>query len=497
MAFLWSLSALTVALLPGSGLVTEPERSKGRDGAAKKVDAKPFEADVFVRRLWAVTDLVMDNHIDPPSRQEMLLGGAKRLFAPDQIPSDLSRRVSKLTTEEQFTAFLREIWPTSKGDKAASTEQLEMAFLAGLLESVPDRPDFIPAKTLKATEMARANRYVGTGIQISFNRQEKLTQIMIPFAGGPARKAGAKPGDLIVEVDGVSMAGRPLPEVVDKLRGEDGTKVTMTVRQPKSKETRLLDMTRREVPFETAVGYKRTGEESWSFRVDPNLPIAYIRLPSIASSTPHELRKIERKLHDDGIQGIVLDLRFNAGGPMHEAALVADEWLDGGLICKIRDAKHHVKEYRADPDCIFRDCKMVVLVDEYTRAGAEMLAAALQDAHRAVIVGEPTMGDLYERNLVHLPDDQGAVSLRTGIVERASPSRTLGVTDVTEETAGHRGMVKPDHEVNLDRSQRAAVLKWQQDQHSPEPPAGASDKPPQDPQLAKALAVLREFLKKK
>jgi C-terminal processing protease CtpA/Prc len=139
----------------------------------------------------------------------------------------------------------------------------------------------------------------------------------------------------------------------------------------------------------------------------------------------------------------------------------------------------------------------VVLVDEYTRAGAEMLAAALQDAHRAVIVGEPTKGDLYERNLVHLPDDQGAVSLRTGIVERPSLSRTHGVLDVTEETAGHRGMVKSDHEVNLDRSQRAAVLKWQQDQQSPEPPAGASDKPPQDPQLAKALAVLQEALRKK
>src|SRR5260221_8095169 len=125
MAFLCCLPAFTVALLPGSGLVTEPERSKGVEGAAKRVDAKLFEADVFVRRLWAVTDLVMDNHIDPPSRQEMMLGGAKRLFAPDQIPPDLSRRVSRLTTEEQFTTFLREIWPTAKGYKAASTEQLE------------------------------------------------------------------------------------------------------------------------------------------------------------------------------------------------------------------------------------------------------------------------------------------------------------------------------------------------------------------------------------
>ncbi|MFL5244751.1 MAG: S41 family peptidase [Gemmataceae bacterium] len=484
---------MAFAVLAGKGQVSDPDSSKGKVESTKKLEAKPFDADDFVRRLWAITDLVMDNHIDPPSRQEMMLGGAKKLFAPGQVPSDLSRRVSKLATAEQFTEFLRGVWPTGKADNTASTEQLESAFLAGLLESMPDRPDYIPFKTLKAIEMAQANRYVGTGIQVSFNPQEKLTQIMIPFPGGPARKAGAKPNDFILEVDGVSMAGWTLPRVIDKLRGEDGTDVTMTVRQPGSKDNRLLKMTRCEVPFETAVGYRRTGELSWSHRVDWNLPIAYIRLSSVASSTPHELRKIERRLHNDRIEGIVLDLRFNSNGPMHEAALVADEWLDSGLICKIRDAKNHVREYRADPDCIFRDCKVVALVDRFTFGGAEAVAAALQDNSRAVLVGEFTQGGLYERSMVHLPDGQGAISLRTALVERPSLSRASKKV-AENERAVQREIVKPDHEVNLDPKQKAALMEWQRQQLSPEPPADL--KPPEDAQLDKALALLKKSLKK-
>src|SRR5262249_41502319 len=184
---------------------------------------------------------------------------------------------------------------------------------------VPGRPHFIPADTFKVHEASSANRYVGIGIQIRKDDKEELTHIVLPFPGGAARKAGSKPGDLIVEVDGENMKGRTIQEVVKKLRGEEGTRVTVVVRQPGATETRTLKMIRAVVPFTSVAGYRRTGEESWDFRVDPELPVAYLRVFAISISTLHELRKLEKQLLTDGTPAVVLDLRANPGGDLRAA----------------------------------------------------------------------------------------------------------------------------------------------------------------------------------
>src|SRR5262249_51698315 len=149
----------------------------------------------------------------------------------------------------------------------------------------------------------------GTGIQIRWNEQEKLTQIAVPFPGGPARKAGARPNDLIVAVDGKDVKGVPLGKIVKRLQGEDGTPVSMTVRQPGQKEARTLDMIRGVIPFSSCAGYRRLGEESWSFKVDPDAPVGYLRVMDMNASTLLELRKLEPVIRDQGVQALVLDLR--------------------------------------------------------------------------------------------------------------------------------------------------------------------------------------------
>src|SRR5205807_2245276 len=106
-------------------------------------------------------------------------------------------QVSALSTPEQFGSFLREKWPNPKGETAASPDDLITAFTNGLLERVPGRPQLLTPTLARVLEGAAENRYVGTGIQIRMHPDAKLTQIVNPFAGGPARKAGAKPGDLI------------------------------------------------------------------------------------------------------------------------------------------------------------------------------------------------------------------------------------------------------------------------------------------------------------
>lgn len=441
------------------------------------------------RQLWAVTELVLDKHVAPPSRQEMLLAVARYMTPADPARADLARRLSQVTTPEQFAEFLRERWPQAKSGKAAGPQELVATVLPALLNAVPGHPELIPLASYKAIEQVSHNRYVGTGIQISWNPKENLTEIINPFPGGPARKAGARPGDLIVAVDGVSMARVPLAKVVEALRGEEGTPVTMVVRQTGATEQRTLKMTRGVVPFAMLLGYRRAGEEDWNYRVDSAAPIGYVRVSRITSSAVHELRQIERRLQTDGCKALVLDLRFTAEGDMPPTALLADALLEGGPICAVRARAGTVKEYKADADCLFRGWPLAILIGERTRGpGAAVLAAALQANGRAALIGTALPGPVHVTSPVQLPDDLGVVRLPTGTVQVARAQRPASRPAREESPAA----VQPDHVVAMSAKDTEAVLVWQFTQ---EKPGGSTEKAPPDAVLAKALEVLRPALK--
>jgi carboxyl-terminal processing protease len=437
---------------------------------------------------------VLENDIDPPARQEMLLRGVKALLqqAKAKTPTNLARRVSSVTSPENFTTLLDEVWPSQKvSQDARPTENPEQVLFNGLLswrENDKIVSGYLTPQDMKRHEVLVGNRYVGTGIQIRKNDKEKLTQIMIPFPGGPARKAGARPGDLIVEVNGENMEGVPLPKVVERLQGEEGTKVSMTVRQPGESKTRLLPMTRSIIPITSVHGYRRTGEESWTFLPDPKSPVGYLSIDEIKTSTLLELRKIEPLVRAEGLKAIVLDLRFTTGQDIRHAALVADGFLDGGVLWRVRDNRGRTKEDKADRDCLFRDLPMAVLVSEYTGSIGAIVAAALQDRGRAIVVGDMPRAELFVTSLIRLPDDRGAVLLRTGKVERVERKAA------TEEIrlAADANRLLPDHRVAIDRNAIEALLEWRQQQQSPEPKADA--KPPADPQLGKGIDLLRQAL---
>jgi C-terminal peptidase prc len=449
----------------------------------------PHEA--AARQAWTITDVVLDQDIEPPARQEMLLHGLKALLrkTPERIPSDLARRVSTVTTRQQFADLLAELWP--KDDEKNKGEDGERILFQGLLgwRSESEREaSYLSPRDVKTREMLAGNRYVGTGIQVRQNAEEKLTQILIPFPGGPARKAGARPRDLIVEVDDRSMKGRSLSEVVRCLQGEEGTKVSMTVRQPGEDKTRRLDMVRSVIPFASIHGYRRTGEDSWSFRVDPKTTIGYLFFEDIKSSTLLELRKIEPMLRADGVRAVVLDLRSTSGRDLRHAALLADGLIDGGVLWRVRDSRGRIKDYKADRDCLFRDVPLAVLVDEYTGSMGALTAAALQDRGRAVVVGDMPKTELTVTSLVPLPEERGALLLRTGRLERTP--RANRTEQQRLALAAHR--LWPDQRIVPERKEMEAIQIWKQQQQSPEVKADA--KAPNDPQLHAALERLRQAL---
>jgi len=489
----WSLAALLATAVAQA----EAPASKGAEGD------KATRAAASARQAWTITDLVLEQDIDPPARQQMLLHGLKALLhqTPGRTMPNLPVRVSAVATPKQFAALLAEVWPPDDNGAEPDGEGREHVLFRGLLgweeagaeDHRRGERSYLLPRDLQRHEVLVGNRYVGTGIQIRIHTETYLPQIVIPIAGGPARRAGARPGDLIVAVDGASMKGLPLSKVVKVLQGEEGTKVSLTVRQPDESETRRLEVVRSVVPFSSVHGYRRTGEESWTFRTGPDSAVGYLSLDDIKSSTLGELRKIEPLIQADGVRALVLDLRFTQGLDIHHAALVADGLLDGGLLWRVRDVRGRVREYKADRDCLFRDMPLAALIGEHTGSMAAVVGAALQDRGRAILVGGVPKAALVVTSLVPLPEGGGALLLRTGTVERHPRAGLPLTTPEPWRQAAAMNRLWPEHLVAIERKQIDVVLEWRHLQGSPEPKAGA--RPPSDPQLDKAITLLGKALR--
>ena len=191
-----------------------------------------------------------------------------------------------------------------------------------------------------------------------------------------------------------------LAQVVDRIRGPEGTEVVLTVRQPKAKEARTLKMARGTLFLPTVLGLRKQSSGDWDLKLGGPDKIAYLRIQDITASTPHELRKLAAELESEGFQGA--DPR-SAPSVASVASIRRFSWRTAcsttGTIGRVRKADR-VMTYEATPDALFRGRPIAVLVDRETMCGAEWLAAALQDNHRATIVGTPTASLYPGRALV-------------------------------------------------------------------------------------------------
>lgn len=461
----------------------QPRPQDRRQKAEDKPGVSP--GDDLARRTWAILEVVEKNHVQPPPRRDVILKGTQALLkaANAATPEDLAQRISAVSSEEQLRTLLREIWPKDAVATKTAAAKLEKAWLDGLLKSIPGRSHLQSKSELSIAEQLWGNRYVGSGLHLVANEKEQLVQILIPFRRGPARRAGALPGDLILDVDGKSTLGIVDAESVAKmLRGPEGSSVSIVVRQPGATESRTLRVTRTVIPMDSMFGFKRAGEEGWDYSVDAESCIAYVWVMEIKVSTPHELRQLESRLRADGMRALVLDFRFcQGGGFLRDAALVAGGLLDGGLMWTTRDARNPPKAWRADNDPLFRDWPLAVLInDAWTPPHAAVLAA-LQDNRRAILVGEPSKADGAIHRLFDLPNEDGKISVLTGQSERSDKARGWPVC--------------PDRTVELSKEQRAAVERWLMAKRLPVLPPGSDDRAPEDPQLASAVALLRDALK--
>jgi C-terminal peptidase prc len=328
------------------------------------------------------------------------------------------------------------------------------------------------AKDARVAEQMAGNRYVGIHITLGMDDKEKRPMIPSVFPGGPAGRAGIKDGAIIEEIDGADTKGMKLREAVDRLRGDEGTDVTVKIRQLKETKSLTLKITRGQLPRPTFVGFGASPSHEGKLRLDVPDPIGYLRITELTASTPHELRKLAQRMESAGTRALVLDLRGirSGGSAVHSAVLLADSLLERGTIGRVRTARGETT-YQADADALFRGWPIAVLVDQNTSGTAEWLAAALQDNHRAVIVGSPTSG-AHRRRLVApgvspmedawpladeaivkatvpVGDGRWSISMATGTLERGDGrplADRVGTTPGdSAEQERPKGGVQPDH----------------------------------------------------
>lgn len=234
------------------------------------------------------------------------------------------------------------------------------------------------------------------GIGIQYNMLQDTLFVIQTIAGGPSEKAGILPGDRIVMANDTAIAGAKMTteEIMRRLRGPKGSKVDLKVRRPGSKELLSFTVKRDRIPIHSIDAAYLIQEGT-----------GYIRLNRFASTTSKEFAQALSQLRKEGMESLILDLRGNGGGYLNTAIDIANEFLDSRqLIVYTEGRESPKKEFHAKGNGKFRKGRVAVLIDEYSASASEIVAGALQDWDRAVIVGRRSFGKGLVQRPVNLPD---------------------------------------------------------------------------------------------
>ena len=292
--------------------------------------------------------------------------------------------------------------------EAVTPKKLIHGALKGMLSSLDGYSQFMDPDSFKEMKIDAKGKFGGLGIEISI-RDDMLT-IISPIDGTPAAKAGLKPGDVIVKVDEELTRNVVLYEAVKKLRGKPGSSVKLTIYR--EKESKLLDVTIvREMINIKSIKDARILEDG----------IGYVKLVEFQEKSAKELEEELKKLAAQKLEGVILDVRNNPGGLLNASIGVSELFLEKGKLIvstKGRNPEHN-KEFKARRNSVFKDLILIVLVNEGSASASEIVAGAIKDNERGIVVGTKTFGKGSVQTVVPLKDGS---ALRITTAEYFTPS---------------------------------------------------------------------------
>ncbi len=258
-------------------------------------------------------------------------------------------------------------------------EKLIYGAIQGMLQTLDPHSSFMPPDVYKELQVETKGSFEGLGIEITV--REGVLTVVSPIDDTPAFRAGLKAGDQIIKINGESTKDMTLMEAIKRLRGPRGTHVTISLLRKGWTELKDFTLTRDVIPIQS-VKYDRLPDG-----------IGYVRIKSFQEATSQDLEKALRDLESNaaGIKGLILDLRNDPGGLLPQAIEVADKFIAQGVIVST-EGRHEKKQYTVHPEGTRTQFPMVVLVNGGSASASEIVAGALQDHKRALLLGSPTFG---------------------------------------------------------------------------------------------------------
>jgi carboxyl-terminal processing protease len=327
--------------------------------------------------------------------------------------------------------------------------KLLISAIKGMLKPLDPFTQFLEPDAYKELKVETEGQFGGLGIRITV-RDEWIT-VITPLPGTPAYKAGILPGDKIIKIEDESTYGMSIEEAVKRLRGTPGTKVTITIAREGAKDPIEMTLTRDIIKIEV-IKYKMLENN-----------IGYIALFEFNSNSYDDMKKALDELKKQGMDSLILDLRNNPGGLLDQAVKIAKLFIGKNkLIVYTEGRKSPRKEYRADASAPYEDIPMVVLVNGGSASGSEILAGALQDNKRAILIGSRTFGKASVQSVIDLGDGYG---LKLTTAKYYTPSgRCIQRDDsVKSSTQTYTGGIVPDIVIEVPKEIEAKIYQQREE----------------------------------
>jgi carboxyl-terminal processing protease len=398
-----------------------------------------------------------------------------------------SRKVSALSTDvyEDLKIFTDVLGLLQK-EYVEETNSRDLVYGAvkGMVETLDPHSAFMPPNVYKEMQEETKGRFEGLGIEITL--KEGVLSVVSPIEDTPAFRAGIQAGDQILKIDGESTKNLTLMDSVKRLRGPKGTKVTITIMREGFSKPREFTLARDVIPIRS-VRYELMEKQ-----------YGYIRLSQFQEKTEGELDKAIKALESESkgaIKGLILDLRNNPGGLLDQAVKVSDRFIESGLIVSMEGRREDQKmKFYAHPQGTIAGYPLVVLVNGGSASASEIVAGAVQDHGRGILVGTQTFGKGSVQTIFPLKDGSG---LRLTTAKYFTPNgRSIQakgiipdiiVKPAVPEEEKAAPLPKPPTEKDLERH---LIDNKEKEKTKKEE---VKEKKPSDPQLERALELLKSW----
>ena len=336
-------------------------------------------------------------------RRVWLIAAAAAAISVFPLRQDVSAAAANSSETYKDLNLFGEVLEVVRADYVGKVDDdkiIESA-INGMLTSLDPHSNYLNTKNFDDMKVQTRGEFGGLGIEVSM--ENGLVKVISPIDDTPAARAGLKPGDLITQLDGHPVQGMTLPQAVEKMRGPINSDVDLTIRR-KGREPFDVKLTRALIRVQSVRSHL-IGDD-----------IGYIRITSFTEQTDVGLNNAIKNIKQQAggkLRGVVLDLRNNPGGLLDQAVAVSDAFLDKGEIVSTRGRRpDDAQRYNAQPGDIAAGLPLAVLINGGSASASEIVAGALQDHHRAVLVGTRSFGKGSVQTIIPLPG-HGAMRLTT------------------------------------------------------------------------------------